>query len=107
MEGLHFIAALYIYLFGDRKKMVFGFEFYEVAMILSPITTSCTLIHVAALYLTCGLTLLTDISESNHKSLSTITRLVNCNSCRTLIQKAIKLEASFNTVLTAAKNQCY
>lgn len=53
----------YIYLLGDRKKMVFGFEFSEVAMILSPITTSCALIHVAALYLTCGLTLLTDISE--------------------------------------------
>lgn len=74
--------------------MVFGFEFYEEAVILSSVTTSCPAIHIETLCLTCGLTLLTDISGSNHKSLSNVTWLVNCNSCRTLIQKAVKLEAS-------------
>lgn len=43
--------------------------------------------------------------ESNYKSYSSITWLVNCSSCRTGIWKSVKLAASFNTILSAVKNK--
>lgn len=43
--------------------------------------------------------------ESNYKANSRIIWLVNCNSCRPGIQKAVKPTASFNTILSAMKEK--